>query len=191
MKVGSVSILYAEWTHLEHAVLDFHRLSKWARVMLFDKQEQFFLADVREYLRHAIAVTPELVGEVSVAAGIRSTATNSSAHTSRMRNLIAAEAWTDVALALIEMELPRWRLVRLVMDGDDWCCALSKHRQLPDWLDDAVEARHNVLPLVILDAFVQARTADLASAWGRHQSVPGYRLQQSNNFDALCCDNFR
>jgi hypothetical protein len=34
----------------------------------------------------------------------------SSGKATRVRQLIAAEAWTDAALALIELELPQWKL---------------------------------------------------------------------------------
>src|SRR5215471_2467367 len=41
--------------------------------------------------------------------------------------LIAAGAWIDAALALLELELPQWTLRRLVYDDGEWHCSLSKH----------------------------------------------------------------
>jgi hypothetical protein len=108
----------------------------------------------------------------------------------RLRRLIEAEAWTDAALALIELALPQWQLVRLVCDGGEWCCSLSQHPQLPEWLDDAVEARHEVLSLAILDAFVAAREASLVAAGGKAGTVPRCRPQQPSVLHALCCEDF-
>ena len=107
----------------------------------------------------------------------------------RLRRLIAAEAWTDAALALIDIALPRWKLVRLAFDDGAWRCALSRHWQLPEWLDDAVEASHEVLPLAILAAFLAARDADLAAADETRRAVPTCRPAQGS-LHTLACDNF-
>ena len=64
-------------------------------------------------------------------------------------------AWTDAALALIELELPQWRVRRLAYDDGEWYCSLSRGRELPDWLDQPVEGRHADLALAILSAFVE------------------------------------
>src|SRR5690348_4880145 len=62
--------------------------------------------------------------------------------TARLERLIRAGAWTDAALALLDLELPLWQIRRLVYDDGEWYCALSRERELPDWLDQSVEARH-------------------------------------------------
>jgi hypothetical protein len=52
--------------------------------------------------------------------------------TTRVKHLIDAEAWADVALALIELELPLWQVRRIAYDDGEWHCALSRQRELPD-----------------------------------------------------------
>jgi hypothetical protein len=57
---------------------------------------------------------------------------------------IQAKAWTEAALALNELELPQWQLPRIAYDGGEWHCALSRQRELPDWLDQSSEASHRI-----------------------------------------------
>ena len=104
------------------------------------------LGDVHERVLRAKAVTPQLVLDVLTAAGVDGTTPGAY----RVRRLIVAQGWTDAALALVEHELPRWTIARLVLDEGEWHCALTKHWQVPDWLDDAIETRHHALPLAIL-----------------------------------------
>ena len=61
-----------------------------------------------------------------------------------------ARAWNDAALALVELELPAWKLRRLVHENGKWHCSLSRHPNLPVALDDTATASHEVLPLAIL-----------------------------------------
>jgi hypothetical protein len=157
--------------------------------MLLAAQQQTPLASLRERLGHADAVTPRLMADVMAHAAIRLPTVDPDSAL-RLRNLVAAEAWTDAALVLIEVELPRWRLVRLVFDDGAWCCALSRTWQLPDWLDDAVEARHEALPLAILAAFLAAREDELAAAPQAPRTVPRRRLAQSEILHLANCDNF-
>jgi len=58
---------------------------------------------------------------------------------------------------LIELELPAWTLRRLVCEGGEWICSLSRQPNLPVALDDTVDAVHEAMPLAILLAFLQAR----------------------------------
>jgi hypothetical protein len=105
---------------------------------------------------------------------------------SRIARLIAAEAWTDTALALIEQELPQWRVRRLAYDDGAWHCALSRQRELPDWLDQAIESHHADLPLAILSALVEARGK---TAPANTSSVPTVR-SVTPAYDTMCCENF-
>ncbi len=147
------------------------------------------LVEPQERLRRETTVTSQLMADVMMQAGVG--ACSNLVKVARLRCLIAAEAWTDAALALVELALPQWQLVRLVNDGEEWCCALSRHPQMPDWLDDAVEARHEVPPLAILGAFVAAREADLAPSGRDHAMVPHCRLQQQRDVvHAVCSDDF-
>lgn len=154
--------------------------------MLHHYQDQMQSADPRELIRAASAVSPRLVSDLIAQSAIRTPAPNSPG-ADRLRRLIDAEAWTDVALALIEVGLPDWKLVRLVIDDGEWCCALSRHWQVPDWLDGAVEARHEVLPLAILAAVAEARHASMPA---KVRSVPAFRLRLSEILDPVICDNF-
>jgi hypothetical protein len=62
----------------------------------------------------------------------------------RIDQLIDAGAWNDAALALIELELPAWKLRRLVYEDGEWLCSLSRQPNLPLALDDTADARHEV-----------------------------------------------
>ena len=50
----------------------------------------------------------------------------------RIERLIQSGAWTDAALALLELELPHWQLRRLAYDEGEWHCALSRQREFPN-----------------------------------------------------------
>jgi len=108
----------------------------------------------------------------------------------RIERLIAEQAWAEVALALINLELPQWQLRRLAYDGGEWHCALSRRRELPDWLDEVVEASHPDLPAALLEALLEAQRIAQADrpAWGR-PSVPTASAD-SAPCPTLCCDNF-
>jgi hypothetical protein len=113
-------------------------------------------------------------------------AAHSSAAQARVNRLIESGAWTDAALALLELELPQWKVRRLIQDDGEWLCTLSKQPQLPLGLDEATEATHEVLPLAILIALLQARCANAADAAGS-TAVP---LVRPAGGYAVCCDNF-
>jgi hypothetical protein len=152
--------------------------------MLFHRQHGS-LGDVREAVLSAKGVTPQFMSDVMAAFGARG---NSVSHTSRVERLIEAQAWTDAALALVRLELPRWTVARLIFEEGEWHCALSKHCQLPEWLDDAVETRHEVLPLAFLAAFIEAREADIRSTANALRPVP--QIKSHRAAPALCCENF-
>src|SRR6202042_3295222 len=77
--------------------------------------------------------------------------------TARIERLIDAEAWMDAALALIDLELPQWQARRIAYDDGEWHCALSRARELPEWLDQSIEAHHADLPLATLSAYPEAQ----------------------------------
>jgi len=105
----------------------------------------------------------------------------------RLDQLIEAGAWSDAALALIELELPAWKLRRLVYEDGEWFCSLSKQPNLPVAIDDTADARHEVLPLAILSAFVEARRGTSAARETSSPIVP--RVQPTSGI-VICCDNF-
>jgi hypothetical protein len=110
-----------------------------------------------------------------------------SERTRRIMRLIDAEAWADAALALIELEIPMWQVRRIAYDEGEWHCALSRERELPDWLDAAVEARHAELALALLSAFVEVR--DLSTEVSR-PSVPTVRPAPDPLYAPVACENF-
>ena len=144
------------------------------------------LRDVRERALRAKAATPQLVLDVLTAAGVDGA--TPAAH--RVRRLVAAQGWTDAALALVEHVLPRWTIARIIFDEGEWHCALTKHWQVPDWLDDAIETRHDALPLAILAAFIEACEADTQPAVRGRRTVPGATAQERHALLAVCCENF-
>jgi hypothetical protein len=89
-------------------------------------------------------------------------------------------------LALLELELPGWKLRRLVSESGEWFCSLSRQPHLPLELDDTADASHEVLSLAIFRAFIEARRR-IATGGPRVPAVPQLR---SESADAICCDNF-
>ena len=105
----------------------------------------------------------------------------------RLMRLIDAEAWTDAALALMELELPRWQVRRIAYDEGEWHCALSRERELPDWLDEAVEGCHGNLAIALLSAFVEVQAQAVTSS---RPSVPSVRQVLDPLFEPVACENF-
>jgi len=135
----------------------------------------------------APAMTPPLMHDVIDHACRRIPSLGDSERTTRITRLIDVEAWADAALALIELELPLWQVRRIAYDEGEWHCALSRERELPDWLDTAVEARHADLALALLSAFVEVRA--LAVDVSR-PSVPSVRPAPDPLYEPIGCDNF-
>src|ERR1700687_3127525 len=104
-------------------------------------------------LRNALAANATLMIEIIDTACRRFPSSGQSEKTARIEQLIRSAAWTDAALALIDLELPLWQVRRLAYDEGEWHCALSRQRELPDWLDQSIEAPHLDLALAILSAF--------------------------------------
>ena len=140
-----------------------------------------------ERLRAACAVTPTLIADVIREACQRFPAERRAGKSDRVEQLIRLGAWTDAALALIELELPQWQVRRLAYDDGEWYCALSRERELPDWLGDSVEGRHADLALAILSAFVEVQR-DRAPA--SRPSVPAAGCTDGSLCEPLCCDSF-
>jgi hypothetical protein len=105
----------------------------------------------------------------------------------RVIRLIESEAFADATLALLELELPQWKLRRLIYEDGEWHCAISKHLALPMELDGMAEANHKSLPLAILSVFVEARHRSLTAIEGQLTSVP--QVSSTRGY-AMYCDNF-
>jgi hypothetical protein len=140
-----------------------------------------------ERLRDTPVATPSLIAEVIRKSCRRFPSLAQTAKTERIEQLIGLGAWTDAALALIELELPQWRVRRLVYDSGEWYCALSRERELPDWLDDSVDGRHADLALAILSALVEVQHN---SPPAHRSSVPPAGRGERAHYEPLCCDSF-
>jgi hypothetical protein len=155
--------------------------------MLFDTKNEDRLDRLAEQLVLAPALTRDLISSVLSEACTRLPVLRSSGKAARLDRLIEAGAWTDAALALIELELPAWKLRRLVREDGRWFCSLSKQPNLPIDLDETADANHGVLSLAILSSFVEARRVSSAAREIRPQTVPRIRSRSGH---AICCDNF-
>ncbi|MGH6704220.1 MAG: hypothetical protein ACRECG_12585 [Bradyrhizobium sp.] len=138
-------------------------------------------------LRHADAATPELLADTIDGVCRRFPSLGQRGKTARVEHLIRSSAWTDAALALMELELPQWQIRRIAYDQGEWHCAVSRERELPDWLDQSVEARHPDLALAILCAFVDAQRVAKPSS---RTSVPAVQRDAGTQYQPLCCENF-
>jgi hypothetical protein len=142
---------------------------------------------LEDQLRDAHAMTAELMSDVISEACWQFPPVRRTEKTARIDQLIRTSAWTDAALALIELELPQWQVRRIIYDEGEWHCALSRQRELPDWLDSCIETRHADLPLAILSAFVDAQRVSVPSV---RTSVPTVPSVANPLYEAVCCDNF-
>ena len=154
--------------------------------MLLEPGLEEHLGRLEGQLRCAQALTADLMVQVIAHACTRFAACGPAAKT-RVGRLIESGAWTDAALALVELELPKWKLRRLVHEDHEWFCSLSRHPWLPLGLDELAVASHESLPLAALLAFLQARGAAAENA-GSSTTVPHVRPASGY---AVCCDNFR
>ena len=145
------------------------------------------LATLDGRLRDSFAVTAEFISDIISQTCRRFPSQSQTGKTARVERLIASGAWTDAALALIDLELPQWKIRRLVYDEGEWHCALSRERELPDWLDQAIESHHADLALAILSAFVEAQRV---SAPSRKTSVPVVPQDAQPLYEPVCSDNF-
>jgi hypothetical protein len=144
-------------------------------------------AELGDRLHNAYAVTAEFLSDIIGQTCRRFRSTGQSRKTARIERLIQSGAWTDAALALIDLELPQWQLRRLVYDEGEWHCALSRERELPDWLDQSAEGRHADLALAILSAFVEAQRS---SAPMDRSSVPMVPQKADALYEPVLSDNF-
>lgn len=145
------------------------------------------LPPLGDRLRNAQAMTRHLMLEIIDKACRRFPSLGQSERTARVMRLIDAEAWTDAALALMELELPFWQVRRIAYDEGEWHCALSRERELPDWLDNAVEGCHGDLAVALLSAFVEVQAL---AAEASRPSVPTVRPVLDPLCERMACENF-
>src|SRR5258707_5859216 len=109
-------------------------------------------AELGDRLRDACAVTGEFLSEIISQTCRRFPSLGQSGKTARVERLIRSGAWTDAAVALIDLELPQWQVRRLAYDQGVWDCALSRQREFPDWVGQSHESHHYDPALAILSA---------------------------------------
>jgi hypothetical protein len=105
----------------------------------------------------------------------------------RLTELAKIGAWTEAALALIALELPRWRVRRLVYENGEWLCSLSHQPHLPMAFDDCAEATHELLSLALLRAFIEACRRGCAM----QEAVSTVPHIQPWPEQVMCCENYR
>ena len=138
-------------------------------------------------LRDAETATAELMSELVATTCRRYPSTGQAGKSARIERLIGSQAWTDAALALIDLELPQWQVRRIAYDAGEWHCALSRAREIPEWLDQSIETRHADLPLAILSAYLDAQCIGASS---HRTSVPIVPRDANAFYAPFCCDNF-
>jgi hypothetical protein len=154
--------------------------------MSLDPNHEEHVRELQEQLCCAQTITPELMAGVIARACLRLQAHHPTVKV-RVARQIESGAFTDVTLALLELELPQWKLRRLIREDGEWHCSISRQPGLPAELDEMVEASHESLPLALLSAFVEARRHSLTAGESRPKSVSQVRPTQGY---AICCDNF-
>ena len=143
--------------------------------------------ELADRLRKAPEANVTLMMEIVDIACRRFTLMGPSEKSARIKRLIRSGAWTDAALALIDLELPLWQVRRIAYDEGEWYCALSRERELPNWLDQSIETRHADLSLAILSAFVEAKRISAPSS---RTSVPIVKRSANPFYEPVCSDNF-
>ena len=157
---------------------------------MFSGRDAGRLVELQDRLRRAQAVTPDLMAEIAAGACTRRAMPVRAPKAAKIDRLIELEAWTEAALALVELELPQWRVRRLVCEEGYWLCSLSKQWNLPVWLGDDAEARHDSLPLAILSALIEALRDAEPLPGPAVGSVPQCATRSGSPAEVMCCDNF-
>ena len=151
---------------------------------MFALSEHHDPGELSDRLRDTPAATTGLMSEVIAQTCRRFPSMGQTEKTARIERLIGSGAWTDAALALIDLELPQWQVRRIAYDEGEWHCALSRQRELPEWLDQSIEAHHADLALAILSAFVEVQRVTAPSS---KTSVPTVARELC---EPLLTDNF-
>jgi hypothetical protein len=139
-------------------------------------------------LRNAQEPSLDLLSKIINGACIRVPVLARTETLTRIIRLAEIGAWTEATFALIALELPLWKVRRLAYENGEWVCSLSQQPYLPMMLDDCAEATHEVLPLAMLCAFLEAcRRRHMAH--GSVSRVP--QIAQSSVEHVLSCENYR
>src|SRR4030088_3539088 len=110
------------------------------------------LATLAARVSAADEATPELLSGIVAETARRLSAPDDAA---QPHQLIEAGALTEAAFSLINLKLPLWQIRRITYDEGEWHCAMSRQREIPEWLDEAIEATHASLTLPIVSHFLE------------------------------------
>ncbi|HEY1541734.1 MAG TPA: hypothetical protein VGG01_04950 [Xanthobacteraceae bacterium] len=145
-------------------------------------------ARLHNEISQAPAATSALVSAALDLVGARCAVPHGMARTQRVRALIDAQAWTDAALAIADLD--RSRTIRhLVHEDGEWRCAIGSPWAVPDWLGDTATFSHPVLALAILGALIDtlswAPTRDTPQS-----SAPRWPSCEADSISAVTVDNY-
>jgi hypothetical protein len=154
--------------------------------MAFAADYAVLLDRLDDELQAAPEAAREVFAKIIGSACSRIPVLSKSGKAARIDRLIESGARIDAAMALIELELPGWKLRRLVYDNGEWFCSLSRQPNMPADLDDSADAAHQVLPLAILRAFVEARRRSKVAT----EPAPAIPQLHPAAGGVVCCDNF-
>jgi hypothetical protein len=143
--------------------------------------------ELADQLEGETILTPALIRHVIADGCVRLPTLARAGKTTKIDRLVEVGAWCDAAFALIEIELPAWSVRRLVCEDGEWLCSLTRQPNLPLALDDTADARHQILPLAILLAFLEAQQKVRGV---RGTNAPTVPQVQASSGCAICCDNF-
>lgn len=152
----------------------------------FGSDQAVLLDRLDEAVRFAPQPTHGLVSKVIAGACTRIPVLSKAGKAAGIDRLVESGAWTDATLALIELELPGWTLRRLIREDGQWHCSLSRQPNLPIALDDTADATHEIMPLAILLAFLQARRMTAATV----RSAASVPTVESERTEFVWCENF-
>jgi hypothetical protein len=130
-------------------------------------------------LRLTNALGPELFRKIAVDAG----GGDLTEADNRWESLLAAGAWAEAALFLVEHFLPSWEVRHLGYDGGEWRCSLLP-RASGLWFEYPAQAAHRLLSVAILRALLAALCIRPIRARSSVPSVAQPTIQY------ICCDNF-
>jgi hypothetical protein len=139
-------------------------------------------------LRLARALTPDLIFRTVADACTRASSMARTGRASRFDRLVRAEVWIEAVLSLLELELPAWRPCRLLYDGGEWVCSLSRHPEIAFAFDDTVDGRHQALAVAILLSLVEAKRH--LTTIRRHSATSVPQVAPAPAAHTFCCDNF-
>jgi hypothetical protein len=144
--------------------------------------------ELRDALSGAPAASAELISAALDVMAARCALPDRAGRTQRIRALIDTQAWTDAALAIVDLD--RSRTVRQISHDDgEWSCRIGSRWAVPDWLDDSALFLHPALPLAILGALLEslAQREEVAIP---ATSVPSSGSRRGHSIPAVACDNY-